>query len=107
MESECHKLENIQRRTQIGLHEKLLDDLKKQRDDLNRELEAMLAASTDRWTSRLDDLQELRVAPRRSDVIFDAWGLVWAPYWELETGEGSVLRAPAYAGRSGGPLPGR
>ena len=84
-----------------------MDDLKKQRDDLNRELEAMLAASTDRWTSRLDDLQELRVAPRRSDVIFDAWGLVWAPYWELETGEGSVLRAPAYAGRSGGPLPGR
>ena len=50
---------------------------------LKSEMEAEMAAATDQWTRAAEDLQEVRVAPRKSDIDVQLVSLAWKPAWEV------------------------
>jgi hypothetical protein len=75
-------------------------------DDLQTQIEALLdeADRTEleiqqRWSAITDDIQEIQIRPRKSDVFVETWGVVWLPYWDLvyqEKGGAQVLSLAAF-----------
>ena len=51
--------------------------------DLKSQMEAEMSATTEVWTKAADDIQEVRVAPRKSDVDVHLVALAWSPQWEV------------------------
>jgi hypothetical protein len=75
-------------------------DLQEDIAELQAEMEEEAEAITQRWADALDEVDEVRITPRRADVTVDLFALAWAPHWEI-TYEDSRGRArtdgvPAY-----------
>ncbi len=53
-----------------------------------RELEAELEAAVDeirrRWDEALDEVEEVELKPRRSDISLSLVAVAWRPFWEVE-----------------------
>lgn len=61
-----------------------------------------IAAIRDKWQQKAEDIRELRLSPRKSDIRVLAFGLAWTPHWILEV-EGAAITLPAYAARRSRP----
>ncbi len=89
-----------QAREEIAESETMIAQLREQLTQFQSAQESELAGARQRWARAEADIQELRVAPRRSDISLDAFGLAWAPMWEAELpdphGERSRQLRPAY-----------
>ena len=72
--------------------------LQQQRDDLTAQMEKEVDALNDRWAAIVDDIRQMEMAPRRTDVIVDYCGLAWVPFWEVEGRDGERLILPAFGG---------
>ncbi len=72
--------------------------LQKQLDDLTAQMEKEVDALNDRWAAMLDDVRQVEVAPRRTDVMVDYCGLAWVPFWEVQGRNGERLLLPAFGG---------
>ncbi len=72
--------------------------LQKQLDDLTAQMEQEVDALNDRWAATLDDIRQVEIAPRRTDVVVDYCGLAWVPFWEVEGRDGEHLLLPAFGG---------
>jgi hypothetical protein len=58
-------------------------DLEEDIAELKAELEEDAEAVTRRWAEALDEMDEVRVTPRRTDVDVELFALAWAPHWEI------------------------
>jgi len=58
-------------------------DLEEDIAELKAELEEEAEAVTRRWAEALDEMDEVRVTPRRTDVDVELFALAWAPHWEI------------------------
>ncbi|MEM3486551.1 MAG: hypothetical protein QXI12_13140, partial [Candidatus Methanomethyliaceae archaeon] len=56
-----------------------LETLKKELAELNKELEQALAEVNNQWAEKLDDIREVQVTPKRTDVAIEVFGLAWVP----------------------------
>ncbi len=70
--------------------------LQQQLEDLAAKWEEEAEAINDRWAATLEEIEEVEVAPRRSDVVVDYCGLAWLPFWEVESREEKRLLLPAF-----------
>ena len=61
--------------------------LKEDVAELQEELEEALEEVTRRWAEKSDDVEELKVRPRRTDVDLEVFGLAWVPIWEIEAAD--------------------
>ena len=50
---------------------------------LEAERQAALQALEEKWGAASQDIQELRVTPKRADILIDIFGLAWLPYWQI------------------------
>jgi hypothetical protein len=50
---------------------------------LQSDMEAEMSAATDEWTKAAEDIQEVNVAPRKSDIDVRLVSLAWRPKWEV------------------------
>ncbi len=66
---------------------------------LHAEWQAAAAGIAERWQAKAEDVKELRLTPRKADVLVTRFGLAWAPFWRLESG-GSTHLLPAYVRQS-------
>ena len=57
----------------------LKEDIAKLQEDLAEEAEAI----TRRWADALEEMQEVRVTPRRTDIDVELFALAWVPHWEV------------------------
>jgi chromosome segregation ATPase len=84
----------------ISESEAQITQLKAELDTLRAELEQEAAALTEQWTSVADQVEQVKVAPRKSDVKVDEVALAWAPAWEITyddiRGRRRTETAPAY-----------
>lgn len=69
---------------------------REQLEELAARWEEEAAAINDRWVATLEQVEEVGVAPRRSDIAVDFCGLAWVPFWEVRTEEGARLLLPAH-----------
>lgn len=69
---------------------------------LKEELELEANALTEQWAKAVDDMEEIKVVPRKTDIKVQLVALAWAPSWEVtyEDTRGRVRSetVPAYPG---------
>jgi hypothetical protein len=70
-------------------------ELKKQIAALEAEAKAEVEALSLKWNNLIDDVQQVEVRPRRTDVRVELFALAWLPYWHMGSGDQARL-APAY-----------
>src|SRR4030065_2673891 len=69
-----------------------LADLSETLAELNKSLEEEIAEVTEKWLGALEQVEEIRLTPRRSDVSIDAFGLAWLPRWQVTVDQGGQKR---------------
>ncbi len=68
-------------------------------EELEAELEEAVNEIRRKWDAALDDIEEIELKPRKSDVAVDLVALAWRPLWRIEYEEGGISRTsfvPAY-----------
>jgi hypothetical protein len=51
---------------------------------IKQEAQATFQQIKDKWNAAALDIHELRVTPKRSDILVEVFGLGWIPYWQVE-----------------------
>jgi hypothetical protein len=51
--------------------------------DLKSDMEAEMSEATEEWTKAAENLQEVKVSPRKSDIDVRLVALAWTPSWEV------------------------
>jgi hypothetical protein len=72
-----------------------IDSLEQQLEDLKAQWEEQAAAINDRWAGTLEQIEEIKVTPRRTDVAVSFCGLAWLPVWQVTLEDGQRLDLPA------------
>ncbi len=67
-----------------------LVDLQKQRDQKTQEISA-------RWGEMVDNVSEITLTPRKSDIFIDHFGIAWKPFYQVASGD-QILELPAFGG---------
>jgi hypothetical protein len=75
--------------------EEVIEDLEEDIDELEEEAKREAEELVAKWESRLDEVEEVEVRPRRADVQIDIFALAWLPRWEVRVGE-QAFSMPAY-----------
>ena len=52
-------------------------------DDLKSEMEQDANGLTEQWAKVADDLQQAKIAPKKTDIDVQMVALAWAPAWEV------------------------
>ncbi len=62
---------------------------------LKAEAQAEFSALVEKWAAAAQDVQPLRLTPKRTDILLEVFGLGWRPTWRLLV-DGQPLDLPAY-----------
>ncbi len=69
---------------------------------LKAEMEQEAAALTEQWSKAVEDIEEIKVMPRKTDIDVQMVALAWAPNWEVAyedaRGRARTETVPAYPG---------
>lgn len=85
-----------QAEAEVKESEETIRVLQEQLEDLAARWEEEAEAINDRWAATLEEISQVELAPRRSDVVVDYCGLVWVPFWEVRSREGERVLLPAF-----------
>ena len=67
-----------------------IDQYKKEFQALEQERQGIIDEINDRWGDVVNDISEVTVAPKKTDVFVELFGVAWMPYYLVETGGGTV-----------------
>jgi hypothetical protein len=84
-----------QAQADIKESEEAIDELEERIDELEAEAKAELEDLSDKWNALLEEVEELEVRPRRTDVRLNLFALAWVPRWEVMIGD-QALSMPAF-----------
>jgi hypothetical protein len=74
-------------------------------EELSAEMEDEAKAVTERWSKTVDDIERVKILPKRTDIDVHTVALGWAPSWEITyedaRGRGRTDVLPAYPTASG------
>ncbi len=68
---------------------------KKELADLERQREEVVADLKDRWGQVVSETTEVTVAPKKTDVFVNLFGVAWVPYYQVKTGA-ETIELPAF-----------
>ena len=68
---------------------------KKELADLERQREEVVAEVKDRWGQVVSDTTEVTVAPKKTDIFVNLFGVAWVPYYLVKTGA-ETIELPAF-----------
>ncbi|HSQ39884.1 MAG TPA: hypothetical protein VLM78_06965, partial [Anaerolineales bacterium] len=68
---------------------------KKELADLERQREEVVADIKDKWGQVVSDTTEVTVAPKKTDIFVNLFGVAWVPYYLVKTGAEAV-ELPAF-----------
>lgn len=77
--------------------EEAIAQLKKDLADLMREREEMAREINDRWGNVVNDIDEITVNPKKTDIYVNLFGVAWMPHYIVEL-NGETLELPAFGG---------
>jgi hypothetical protein len=72
-----------------------IDLYKKEIQALERERQAIIEEINSRWGDMVNDTSEVTVAPKKTDIFVELFGVAWMPYYLVESGGGAV-ELPAF-----------
>ncbi len=62
---------------------------------LQREREDLVKEISDHWGDLVNDIDEVTIAPKKSDIHVDLFGVAWKPFYLIEAG-GETFELPAF-----------
>ena len=69
-------------------------------DDLKSQMELDANGLTEQWAKAADDIQQTKIAPKKTDIDVQTVALAWAPTWEVTyedaRGRSRTDAVPAY-----------
>ena len=68
---------------------------KQQIAELQHRREETVAAINDKWGRVVNEITEVTVNPKKTDIYLDLFGVAWMPYYAVSIG-GTTLELPAY-----------
>jgi ribosomal protein S11 len=68
---------------------------KKDLAELQQQREQAVAEINDRWGQMVNDIDEVTVAPKKTDIYIKLFGVAWLPYYVVQFG-GQTLELPAF-----------
>ena len=72
-----------------------IEDLEAQLEALTEEWEAQAEEINARWADTLEEIEEVAINPRRTDVMVAYCGLAWVPTWQVTLEDGRSIDLPA------------
>jgi hypothetical protein len=72
----------------IAQYKQQIADLQKQRED-------RVAEVNSRWGDVVNDITEITVNPKKTDIFINLFGVAWMPYYNVQAG-GAVFELPAF-----------
>ena len=93
--SESKKRLAQQARNELNENKETVETLAEQIAQAKAEAQAEFAALAEKWTAAAQDVQPLRLTPKRADILLEVFGLGWRPMWKLMV-DGQPLELPAY-----------
>ena len=68
---------------------------KGQIDELEKQREEVIAEINDRWGKAVNDITEVTIAPKKTDVFVKLYGVAWMPYYVVKSGT-ETFELPAF-----------
>ena len=62
---------------------------------LEQERQRTIEEINSRWGGVVNDISEVTVAPKKTDIYVDLFGVAWMPYYLVDSG-GELLELPAF-----------
>jgi hypothetical protein len=72
----------------IALYKQQIAEIEKRRADL-------IAEVNNRWGDVVNDITEVTVSPKKTDIFVNLFGVAWMPYYNVQAG-GAVIELPAF-----------
>jgi hypothetical protein len=67
--------------------QEVIDDLKKQIEELEKERSQLVAEIEDRWSDTASKIDEITVTPLKKDISMELFGIAWFPYYLIGDGD--------------------
>ncbi len=68
---------------------------KQQIADLQKQREELIAEVNSRWGDVVNDITEVTVNPKKTDIFVKLFGVAWMPYYTVQAG-GAMIELPAF-----------
>lgn len=68
---------------------------KKEIEQLTREREDLIREISDRWGHVVNDIEEVNITPKKTDIHVNLFGVAWKPFYIIEAG-GESFELPAF-----------
>lgn len=73
-----------------------IDELTQRIAALKAEAQPLFQAAADKWAAAAQDIHELRITPKKSDILVELFGVGWLPYWQIQA-DGMPIEIPAFS----------
>jgi len=84
----------------MGVYDQQLDNLARQLDATQQEMERALATVQEKWVTTAQQYQEVRITPMKKDLAPTLWGVGWVPYWDVMVNNTPVILPASSSGLS-------
>jgi hypothetical protein len=72
-----------------------IDQFKRQIADVQKRREEVIAEINDRWGRVVNEITEVTIAPKKTDVFVKLFGVAWMPYYVIKSGA-DTFELPAF-----------
>jgi hypothetical protein len=84
-----------QARADVEESKETIKDLNQQLLELQQRREEVIAEINDRWGTVVNEITEVTIAPKKTDVLVNLFGVAWLPYYVIKSGT-ETFELPAF-----------
>ena len=84
-----------QARSDVEESKETIKDLNQQMVELQARREEVIAEINDRWGRVVNEITEVTIAPKKTDVLVDVFGVAWLPHYVIKSGA-ETFELPAF-----------
>ena len=84
-----------QARSDVEESKEAIKEFNRQIEELQKRREEVIAEINDRWGRVVNEITEVTIAPKKTDVLVNVFGVAWMPYYVIQSGE-ETFELPAF-----------
>jgi hypothetical protein len=84
-----------QARADVEESKETIKDLNQQMVELQARREEVIAEINDRWGRVVNEITEVTIAPKKTDVLVNVFGVAWLPHYVIKSGT-EIFELPAF-----------
>ena len=84
-----------QARADVEESKETIKDLNQQIEDVQKHREEVIAEINDRWGKVVNEITEVTITPKKTDILINVFGVAWMPYYVVKSGT-EAFELPAF-----------